>query len=134
MVGAVIVTHGFLGRELLRAAEDIAGPQEEVVIISNEELSSDKLEERIIETLRERNLQDGVILFADLFGGSCWRACMKAASDIGWKNLGGIAVLSGFNLSMFLSFSHKKQILEYSELVKTLEFDGKRGVILNMGT
>ena len=131
MVGAVIVTHGSFGRELLRAAEGIAGSQEEFAVISNEDLSIDKLERKLAEVLREGNFKDGVILFTDLFGGSCWKACMKIASDIGWESFGGMTVLSGINLCMFLSFLYKKSRLEYPELVKTLEIDGKRGVILN---
>jgi len=133
MVEAVIVTHGLLGKELLRAAEGIAGPQEGMAVISNEELSSDKLEAKLLETLNRRRSRSGLILFTDLFGGSCWRACMKVASDIGWGSFGGIAVLSGVNLSMLLSFFQKRRALSYPELVRTLESDGKRSIILNRG-
>jgi len=120
MIGGLIVGHKKFGESILDAVRSIAGDFEHLISISNEGLSSDELAAMIRNALAELNVGE-VILFVDLFGGSCWRAAKMAKS-------GNNRIITGVNLPMILSFLHKRESLSFDALSEVLDTDGKRGI------
>ncbi len=69
MVGKVIVSHGGLAEELLRAAETIAGPLACFRAVSLDwQDCGDEARARIAEAIRAVDNGEGVLILADMFG------------------------------------------------------------------
>jgi PTS system mannose-specific IIA component len=71
MIGIVIVTHGDLGTELLRTAQEIVGTStgvEAVSVHASEQI--DKARKKIEAALQRVNDGSGVLILTDLFGGT----------------------------------------------------------------
>lgn len=120
MIGGIIVGHKELGGCLLSALKSIAGNFDNMASLSNEGMSTRELAERINETASSMNA-DNVLVFVDIYGGSCWQAAKIATEGKG-------AIITGVNLPMILSFIHKRNIIPFGELSAALENDGKRGI------
>ena len=118
----VLVTHGSLGREMLRTAEEILGPQRGVVVISNTGASSDDLGRRIGEAIDE-STGGAAFLFVDLLGGSCGQVCQEAI-----RRRPGMVVFSGVNLPMFLEFLHHRERVDRGELRQRILRKGRDGI------
>lgn len=98
MIDILLVTHGQFGTELLRSAELIAGPQEDIETLSlNKEDSiqkfGDAIHQKIASILKGHKK---LLVLTDLFGGS--------PSNVAAANLRSMRFkcLSGVNLPMLL--------------------------------
>lgn len=121
MIKGIIVGHQEIGSVLHRALECISGECENLLYFTTNGLSTKELASDIIES--GVNCDDGVIIFVDVYGGSCWRAAKMA-------KLPKYHIISGLNLPMLLSFINKRDSYKYEELSKVIENDGKRGIRL----
>jgi PTS system mannose-specific IIA component len=121
MIKAVLVTHGFLGAELIRTVEGILGPQEGVGCVSNTGTSLDTLTDQVRELLSRD--QEPVLLFVDLVGGSCSHACQQIRAL--HKN---VVVIAGVNLPMLLDFFYNRDLVPLEELAGRLLEKGKEGI------
>ena len=100
MIGAVLVTHGDLANELLRVAELIVGPQERlraVPLAPGEDMES--MRARIEAAVKEVDGGDGVIVLADMFGGT------PSNLSLPFHKEGKVEVLTGVNLPMILKLA-----------------------------
>jgi mannose PTS system EIIA component len=123
VVRVVLVTHGGLGRELVRTAEAILGPQDEVAVVSNEAASLDGL----VEALRAAAGGEGPVVFlVDLHGGSCGHACHALRSERGED----MFAVTGVNLPMLLEFFYHRDRVSFAELQERLLRKGREGVRL----
>ncbi len=121
VVRVVLVTHGALGRELVRTAESILGPQEGVEVVSNEGASL----EGLVEALRAAAGDAGPVVFlADLMGGSCGHACRLYRAERGNDTL----ALTGVNLPMLLEVFYHRDRVSFAELGERLLLKGRDGV------
>jgi PTS system mannose-specific IIA component len=118
----VLVTHGYLGKELVRVVESILGPQEGVHVLTNAEASAESLQARVESVLGD--LPPGpVVVFVDLLGGSCGHVCLnvqRARPDV--------VVVSGVNLPMLLEFAYKRARLGADELLQEVLRKGQEGI------
>jgi mannose PTS system EIIA component len=120
MVGAVLVTHGFLGAELLRTAEAILGPQEGVGVVSNTGASLENLSDAVMDVLEG---DQPVLLFVDLWGGSCSHACQRI------RDLHpGAMPITGVNLPMLLEFFYNRDRVPLEELCARVLEKGRDGI------
>ena len=103
MIGIVIVGHGQLGSSLLHAVEHVLGTQERmsaVDVASGADLAAVEAEiAGEIEKARDPVGRDGVIVFADIGGGTPSNMCLKAMSGT------HTVVIGGFNLPMILTIT-----------------------------
>jgi PTS system mannose-specific IIA component len=121
MIRAVLVTHGRLGAELLRACETILGPQEGVEILSNEGCSLDDLAGDLASRLPEGG--ERVYMFVDLLGGSCTLACQEVR-----RTHPEVVCYSGVNLPMILEFLYYRDRVPAQELEARLLEKGRAGI------
>lgn len=95
----LVVAHGDLAHGLISALERVAGPQDGLWGLSNDDRAGAGLAQAIEATLGERAAGREAVLFSDLDGGSCGQACRRLLSR-------GVvrAVFHGVNLPMLVEF------------------------------
>ncbi len=122
---ALVVTHGKLGRQLVRVVEMIVGPVAGLTSLSNEEFSALELAAEIRRWLAECDADDptGRLVLVDDYGGSCATAAQLACEDE------GTAIISGVNLAMLLAFASWREDYELEELVQQLIRKGRDAII-----
>lgn len=115
IVGALIVTHGELGRVLVEEAEHLVGGQERFKAVSTRGLSASDITDKI----RDLVLDEPWIIFTDTPGTSpTVRSCVAISE--------GQAVVTGVNLGMILSFLVHRDHLSVQELAQRMVDDGRR--------
>jgi PTS system mannose-specific IIA component len=97
MVGLVVATHGRLAAELVATAEQIVGPVSAAATVSLEPgAGPQEIREKMRIAVDSVDQGDGVIVMADLFGGTpCKESLMLCKA-------GKLEVLAGVNLPMLL--------------------------------
>jgi len=116
MVGLVVAAHGRLAEELVATAEQIIGPITSVKTVGIEPGSSpDVIRQKMREAVHDLDSGEGVLVLADLFGGT---PCKESLLLLPRENL---EVLAGVNLPMLLkAASLRKEHLPLPELALTL--------------
>lgn len=121
MIGIVVVSHGKLASELVRAAEHVVGAQPAFRAISIE--VEDDIEERrdqIRETVKACNKGKGVIILTDMFGGT--------PSNLALANMapGKVDVVGGVNLPMLIHLVQIRNDMTLQEAVEATCDAGQR--------
>ncbi len=120
MINGLIIGHKDISRAILEALESIIGTCKNLISISNEGLSTTEIVDKIKQAYNG-STEEEVIIFIDVFGGSCWRAAKMA-------QLPKSHIVTGLNLPMLLSFVNKREKISFDDLYVILETDGKRGI------
>lgn len=119
-VFGILITHYDIGRELLRAAESIVSPQDNLVVLSNQNVGFDSLQQQIRSVIPD---DINVIVMVDNFGGSTHIAARTVC-----ESNDRLALICGVNLPMLLSFITKRDRLEFPNLVEVIQEDAVRGI------
>lgn len=128
MVGAVIVSHSCLSKELISTAEYIVGKMDGIVAVSID-CKMDALEARkvISEAMSQVERGEGVLILTDFFGGSPSNVAFS------FLNKNKVEVITGVNLPMILTFRNKREGESLIELAKSLQFSGTRSIVVVRG-
>jgi len=126
VIGLVLVSHGRLADALLETASEIVGPFERArsIAVSRSESLSD-IEDRIRAAIRHVDSGDGVLILADMFGGT---AANVALQLVGRSN---VEVVTGANLPMLLKLATAiDTATDLVALAQLLKFYGQRNVLV----
>lgn len=107
MIGLVLVTHGQLAAEFVRAMEHVVGPQPAIAAICIG--PEDDMETRrgeIARALEEVDDGSGVILLTDLFGGT------PSNLAISLMETGRYEVIAGVNLPMLIRLAGARKMMK----------------------
>lgn len=97
MIGILVITHGNLGSELIRAAELIKGSLDGALYISVDAAKGlDELRKEITTAIRKVDAGMGVLVLTDLFGGT------PSNVSLAFLKEGKVEVVTGVNLPMLL--------------------------------
>jgi mannose PTS system EIIA component len=124
MVGLVVAAHGRLAQELVATAEQIMGAMPEVATVSIEPgTSPEDIRAQMRAAVKELDHGEGVLVLADLFGGTpCKESlllCQKA----------NVEVLAGVNLPMLMkAASLRKEPLPLHDLAQALYTYAQRNI------
>jgi len=126
MIGIVLIAHARIASEMLTAAEHVLGKQSLIMPLNVEDSDrADQLHEELLQMVRQTNTGDGVLVFADMFGGT---PCNVALSVI---NEGNVEVISGFNLpSLIKAISLRQQPGSLHELAREVVSSGQQYICL----
>lgn len=103
MIGIVIVAHGGLAYELLRATEHVVGPQATMVAISIGPEDDRAARTREICDAADRvDTGDGVVVVTDMYGGSPSNLSLRACRPSNRK------ILTGVNLPMMIKLAKSR--------------------------
>ncbi len=124
MVGLVVVCHGDMGSELLRAVEMIVGKIDAALSVSvKQDSAPETLREEIQAAIKKVDRKNGVMVFTDMFGGT--------PSNIALAFLGpGVEVVTGVNLSMLIKFANHRDDKTLPELVRLVQEAGQKSIII----
>lgn len=121
MIGLVLVTHGRLATEFVRALEHVVGPQEQIAAICIG--PDDDMEARrndIAEAVEQVGDGSGVIILTDLFGGTPSNlaiSLMKSES---------IEVIAGVNLPMLIRLEGARKTMDVRSAVAAAREAGRK--------
>ncbi|HJY87075.1 MAG TPA: PTS sugar transporter subunit IIA [Candidatus Acidoferrales bacterium] len=124
MVGLVIAAHGHLAEEMVSTAEQIVGELPAVATCSVEPGSSpEEIREKMSRAVESVDTGEGVIVLADLFGGTpCNQGLMLSRQH-------RMEVLTGVNLPMVLKAnSLRSEKLSLPELAAALARYGQKNI------
>ena len=120
MVGALVVTHGRLGQELVSAAQAIVGEISYIAAVSigwNDDVDESK--KKIEQAVAEVDQGKGVILLTDMFGGT--------PSNLSFPLLkkNELDIVTGVNLPMVIKVANQSGTDSLSELVTKVKKQGQ---------
>lgn len=128
MVGLVVASHGRLAEELVSTAEQIVGKLPAVACCNIQPGTSlEDLRAKMKQAVMSVDQGDGVILMADLFGGTPCKESLMMCSER--ARCGKLEVLAGVNLPMLLKAnSLRSEELPLAELATQLASYGQRNI------
>lgn len=124
MIKGLIVTHGDVGRELLAAATQIAGPVPEVSVMTLDwGDSADACLSSIERGIRNAGTDQGLIIFTDMFGGTPSNLSLR------FLEKGRVEIVTGVNLPMLVKFAGlKRDELSLDEIAQIVSDRGARAI------
>jgi PTS system mannose-specific IIA component len=121
MIGLVLVTHGQLASEFVRAMEHVVGPQDQIeAICIGPEDDMEARRNDIAEALARVDDGAGVIILTDLFGGTPSNlaiSLMKSAH---------VEVIAGVNLPMLIRLEGARKTMEVKAAVAAAREAGRK--------
>ncbi|EAU53802.1 PTS sugar transporter subunit IIA [Mariprofundus ferrooxydans] len=97
MIGIVMIGHAHIASQMNEALQHILGEQPLIATVDiNDESSTESLAAQLERKIRSCDVGDGVLLLADMFGGTPCNIAM------GFLQAGRVEVVSGFNLPLLI--------------------------------
>ena len=127
----IVVTHGDLGREMVRTLKSIVGETDIIQPLSFKRGDDiDTLEKEIRKFIGEDEERD-VFIFTDVFGGSCSNTAMKIIKDAAENGIfkNQVAVFAGVSLPMLISFTTLAKVLPLDKLRDIIREESKKAVV-----
>lgn len=123
-IGIVVVTHGDLGQELIRAAEMVLGKQERCFAVSVDvEREVDETVEAIRKAAKDASADSGTLILTDLFGGSPTTLSLSLLKS---ENL---EVVTGVNLPMIIKALQARSE-KLDALASAVREAGQQGIVV----
>ena len=124
MIGGLIVTHGELAHELLKAAQTIEGNLQNIEAVPldwNDTL--DVAREKIRQALLKIETEQGVIIFTDMFGGT------PSNISLSFLEKDRVEIVTGVNLPMIVKFAMvKEEAKDVSTLAHVISEKGSKAI------
>ena len=123
MIALLVVTHGQLAEELVRAAKRIVGPSARLNALSlgwDDEVSEAR--RRIEEAVAGLDEGDGVLVLTDMFGGTP----TNLAST--FLRSGRMEIVTGVNLPMLIKFTNLRDVTGLREVAARLSKQGRDSI------
>ena len=125
MIGIVVAAHREFADAMLRAAEGVVGPMENVFSVSFNYEDSAEDTRRMLETaINDADDGEGVIVFTDMFGGTPTNMSLQ------FMKRGGLEIVAGVNLPMLLKAQAARWEMNLKELTEFLRDYGARNIIV----
>lgn len=120
LVGALVVTHGQLGQELVSAAQAIVGEISYIAAVSigwNDDVNESK--KKIGQAVAEVDQGKGVIILTDMFGGT------PSNLSLPLLKRNELEIVTGVNLPMVIKVANQSSTDSLSELVTKVKKQGQ---------
>lgn len=120
--GLLVVTHGGLAFELVRALERIVGAVEGVRALSlgwDDDLQAARRE--VERAIAEVDPGGGVLILTDMFGGTATNVALSFLRD-------GVEILTGVNLPMLIKFANLPDKSSLAEAAARIKEQGQRSI------
>jgi len=124
LIGGLIVTHGRLAFELLKAAQQIEADTVGIEAVSLEWNDSvDEAREKIRAALDKYGSQRSVIIFTDMFGGT------PSNISLSFLEQGRVEIVTGVNLPMVVKFATlQREATDVASLAHIISEKGSKAI------
>jgi mannose PTS system EIIA component len=125
MIGALVVTHGHLGQELVAAAEMIVGEISHIKAVTigwHDDVNDAQVE--IEKHISEVDSGSGVLILTDMFGGT------PSNIALSFHNPGTVDILTGVNLPMIIKIANQKEGDTLQSLARTVRDQGRSSIAM----
>jgi PTS system mannose-specific IIA component len=123
MIGALVVTHGDLGRELVAAAEMIVGDISRIQAVSIGWHDDVKEPRKDIEKrINDVDVGAGVLILTDMFGGT------PSNIAFSFHEPGRIDIVTGVNLPMIIKIVTQKEGDTLTNLARVVRDQGRASI------
>ena len=125
MIGALVVTHGHLGQELVAAAEMIVGEISHIQAVTigwHDDVNDAQVD--IEKHISEVESGSGVLILTDMFGGT------PSNIALSFHNPGTVEVLTGVNLPMIIKIANQKEGDTLQSLARTVRDQGRSSIVM----
>jgi PTS system mannose-specific IIA component len=125
MIGALVVTHGHLGQELVAAAEMIVGEISHIQAVTigwHDDVND--AQKDIEKHITEVDSGSGVLLLSDMFGGT------PSNIALSFHNPGVVDVLTGVNLPMIIKIANQKEGDTLESLARIVRDQGRSSIAM----
>ena len=121
MIGLVLVTHGGLAVELIRAMEHVVGPQENTAAVCiGPEDNMERRRADIQKAVDSVETGKGVIILTDMFGGT------PSNLAISIMEAKSIEVIAGVNLPILVKLASIRSTLDLQSAIAKAEEAGRK--------
>ncbi len=125
MIGVLVITHGDLGLEMIRAAELIKGAMQGILPIAVDTAKGmEDLKKEISAAIRKVDAGKGVLILTDLFGGT------PSNISLSFLREGKVEVVTGVNLPMLLKLTDLRTEMELNAFAQQVSAYGKKNIYL----
>ncbi len=125
MIGALVVTHGHLGQELVAAAEMIVGEISHIQAVTigwHDDVNDAQAD--IEKHISEVESGCGVLILTDMFGGT------PSNIALSFHNPGTVDVLTGVNLPMIIKIANQKEGDTLQSLARMVRDQGRSSIAM----
>jgi mannose PTS system EIIA component len=122
--GLLVVTHGGLAFELVRALEKIVGPVERVRALSigwDDDPAAART--ALQEAMTAVDSGGGVLILTDMFGGTATNLTLAFLRD-------GVEIVTGVNLPMIIKFANLRGTVGLKEAAVRIKEQGQKSISL----
>lgn len=125
MVGVIVITHGNLGSELIKATELIKGDLKGAHAISVDAAKGvENLKKEITTAIKKVDSGHGVLILTDLFGGT------PSNISLSFLKEHKVEVVTGVNLPMMLKISERQEDMNLGDFAAFIRNYGKKNIYL----
>jgi PTS system mannose-specific IIA component len=125
MIGMILVTHGDLAVEFVKAMEHVVGTQNNVATVCIG--PSDDMEQRrreIADAIHDVDSGEGVIVLTDLFGGT------PSNLAISLMEAGKVEVIAGINLPMLIRLAKARRCMSVRQAASAARDAGRNYITI----
>lgn len=123
MIGVVVITHGIIGKEMIRVAKSIMKQDYPFASVSVEhDESTEKTRSKIEAAMQEVSSQEGILLMTDMFGGTPTNICLSFLKEKQCE------VITGVNLPMLLKMASVPQNQSLVDAAKFIQDYGQKHI------
>jgi len=123
MQGLLVVTHGRVAEELVKAAKTIVGPLDALEAGSigwDDDVAAARA--RIHEAVQRVGKGGSVLILTDMFGGTPTNIALSLLEP------GRVEVVTGVNLPMLIKFTNLRDELQFVDVARRIAEQGKRAI------
>ena len=125
MIGLLLITHGQLAEDILKAAESIAGPVEMVECVTVDVIKdSEQLIGMIEKKIGSLDHGKGVLVLTDMLGGTPSNVAMSFLQE------NKVEIITGINLPMLIAVAHAREGISLAELADKAKKAGLQSISL----
>jgi len=132
MIRALVITHGDIGRELVRVTEMMLGPVSDLTAMSNSGKAAVEITAQIEDWLDgnpdggsgDPAAGDQKLILIDDYGGSC-----STSAQLACRQDPDTAIISGVNLAMLLGFVTWRDSADFDQVVAKVVQKGREAII-----
>jgi len=120
MIGMILVTHGHLAEEFVKAMEHVVGRQENVATVCigpKDDVEARRKE--IAKAIKQVDTGEGVVILTDLFGGTPSNLAISLLEE------GKVEVIAGINLPMLIRLAGARDKMGIGEAVAAAREAGR---------